>query len=103
MTGWVLSVTVKEVEQVVKFPAASVTVIVTVVAPVVTGVPAVGDCVMISSFVAVQLSVAVTFPVKSGRVAWHEAFAKADCAGAQVTMTGWVLSVTVKEVEHVCS
>ena len=68
----------KEVEQVVKFPVASVTVIVTVVAPVVTGVPAAGDCVMISAFVAVQLSVAVTSEVKSGRVAWHEALAKAD-------------------------
>ncbi len=43
MVGLVLSVTVKFAEQVLKFPAASVTVMVTVVIPVDTIVPAVGD------------------------------------------------------------
>ncbi len=78
MVGLVLSVTVKLAEQVMKFPAASVTVIVTVVTPIDTSVPAAGDCVITSEGVAVQLSVAVTLAVKSGTEAWHEALAKAD-------------------------
>ena len=49
----------------------------------------------------VQLSDAVTFAVKSGTDAWQLAFAKADWAGAQLTMTGAVLSVTVNVVEQV--
>ncbi len=78
MVGAVLSVTVKFAEQVLKFPAASVTVMVTVVTPVDTSVPAVGDCVITSEGVAVQLSVAVTLAVKLGTAAWHEALANAD-------------------------
>ena len=65
----------KEVEQVETFPAASVTVIITGVVPVETRVPAAGDCVITREAAVVQLSEAVTFPVKSGRVAWHEALA----------------------------
>ena len=78
MVGAVLSVTVKVAEHVLKFPAASVTVIVTEVIPVDTIVPAAGDCVMTSEGVAVQLSVAVTFAVKSGTADWQDALAKAD-------------------------
>ena len=58
--GAVLSVTVKLVVQVAELPAASVTVRVMVVTPVLTSVPAAGDCVMINEAAAVQLSVAVT-------------------------------------------
>ncbi len=78
MVGLVLSVTVKLAEQVLKFPAASVTVIVTVDIPVDTSVPAAGDCVITSEGVAVQLSVAVTLAVKLGTAAWQDALAKAD-------------------------
>ena len=78
MVGLVLSETVKFAVHVLKFPAASVTVIVTVVTPVDTSVPAAGDCVITSEGVAVQLSVAVTLAVKSGTAAWQEALANAD-------------------------
>ena len=78
MVGAILSVTVNVAEHVLKFPAASVTVMVTVVTPVDTSAPAAGDCVMTSEGVAVQLSVAVTLAVKFGTAAWHEALAKAD-------------------------
>ena len=76
--GEILSVTEKLAEHVLKFPAASVTVMVTVVTPVDTSVPAAGDCVITSEVVAVQLSVAVTLAVKSGTADWHEVLAKAD-------------------------
>jgi len=49
----------------------------------------------------VQLSVALMLAVKSGTVAWQSAPAKADCAAAQLTIAGAVLSVTVKLVLHV--
>ena len=52
--------------------------IVTLVIPVETNVPAAGDCVIVRLASEVQLSVAVTLAVKSGTEAWQEAFAKAD-------------------------
>lgn len=64
MLGAVVSTPVKLVVQVVVLPAASATVIVTVVAPRPTIEPATGDCV---TEVTAQLSVAVTPPVKSGK------------------------------------
>jgi hypothetical protein len=51
---------------IVEFKAASFTVIVTVVVPKPTNVPAAGDCVLVNEPEAVQLSVAVTPAVKSG-------------------------------------
>ena len=78
MTGAVLSVTVNVVEQVAALLAASFTVIVTVVTPVETSVPAVGDWVMVRFAAVVQLSVAVTLAVKSGTADWQLAFARAD-------------------------
>ena len=75
ITGGVLSVTVNVVEQVEVFKAASLTVIVTVVTPVPTIVPAVGDCVITNELGAVQLSEAVTPPIKSGTTAWQFEFA----------------------------
>ena len=101
MTGAVLSVTVNVVEQVAALFAASFTVMIMLVTPVETSVPAVGDWVIVRLAAEVQLSVAVTFAVKSGTAAWQDALAKADWAGAQVTMIGAVLSVTVKVVEQV--
>ncbi len=77
MVGAVLSVTVKVLVQVVGLPAASFTVMVTVVAPVDTSVPDAGDCVMTRLAAVVQLSVAVTLPVKSGTAAWQLPFALA--------------------------
>ena len=73
MVGAVASLTVKVLEQVLKLPAASVTVIVTVVTPVPTTVPSAGDCVITSDPDGVQLSVAVTAEVKLGTGAWHTA------------------------------
>ena len=78
ITGAMLSVTVKVVLQVTKFPEASVTVIRTGVTPVETRVPANGDWVMTKDEAGVQLSVAVTLGVKSGTAAWQLALAKAD-------------------------
>ena len=78
LCGAVLSVTVKLVVQVAALPAASVTVIVMVVTPVLTSVTAAGDWVMINEPAAVQLSVAVTPAVKSGTEAWQDALAEAD-------------------------
>ena len=69
--GAVASLTVKVLVQVLELPAASVTVIVTVVTPVPTSVPAVGDWVIISEAAAVQLSVAVTPVTKLGTAAWQ--------------------------------
>jgi len=77
ITGLVLSVTVKLAEHVAKLPPASVTVIVTMVTPVETRVPAIGDWVMVSAGAAVQLSDATTPEVKSGIAAWQFASAEA--------------------------
>ena len=64
--------------QVTELLAASFTVMVTVVTPVETRVPAEGDWVMVRAEAAVQLSVAVTLAVKLGSIAWQFAFAFAD-------------------------
>ena len=90
ITGNVLSVTVNVVVQFVAFPAASVAVKVTVVTPVVTVVPATGDCVFVIVPVPVQLSVAVNALVKSGTVAEQLAFAKAVLGAVQFVITGAV-------------
>src|ERR1051326_5701500 len=63
-----------------------------------SSVPAAGDCVTVTP---PQLSLATTLPVKSGTAAWHELLAGADCGGAQVVITGGVVSLTVKVVVHV--
>ena len=73
-----MSVTVNVVEQVVELFAASFTVMVTLVTPVETSVPAAGDWVMVRLAGEVQLSVAVTLAVKSGTADWQLALAKAD-------------------------
>ena len=49
-----------------------------VVTPVETSVPADGDWVITSEAAAVQLSVAVTWELKSGTAAWQLALANAD-------------------------
>ena len=78
MTGGVFSITVKLVVQFAELLAASVTVMIIVVTPVETRVPAIGDCVIVKADDAVQLSVAVTLAVKSGTIAWQLALAFAD-------------------------
>ena len=95
MVGGVVSLTVNVVVQVVALLQASLTVIVTVVAPKPTNVPAVGLCVFVREPLAVQLSVAVTPPVKSGTAAWQAPFALAVCEGAQAVIIGAVVSCTV--------
>ncbi len=87
-----MSLTVKFFVQVAKFPAPSVTVIVTVCVPRPTSVPAVGDCVITSDPVAVQLSEATTEPVRSGTEAWHEPSAEAEAPEPQSEITGCVTS-----------
>ena len=64
--------------QVAELLAASFTVMVTVVTPVETRVPAGGDWVIVSIEAAVQLSVAFTLAVNFGSDAWQFAFAFAD-------------------------
>jgi hypothetical protein len=64
--GGVVSLTVKVVVQVAALFDASFTVMVMVVVPALTSVPAVGLCVIVSEFAGVQLSEAVTPPVTSG-------------------------------------
>src|SRR5438270_275734 len=86
-----LLTTVKLVPHVAVFPLPSVTVIVTGCGPSPTSAPATGDCVMMN----VQLSLAMTWDVKSGTAAWHELLAEADWAGAQLVMVGGVVSFTV--------
>src|SRR5437762_2280953 len=66
MLGGVVSFTVNVVVHVEVFPAASCAVIVTVVGPRPTSVPAVGLCVKVIEPGAVQLSVAAAEPVRSG-------------------------------------
>jgi hypothetical protein len=99
ITGGVLSETVNVVEQVLLLFAASVAVIVTVVTPKPTETPASGDWVIVT--VPLQLSVATVPEVKLGTRAEQVAPAEAVCAGAQVVITGGVLSETVNVVEQV--
>ena len=96
-TGAVVSLTVKVVEHVVVLPAASATVMVTVVAPSGAAKPAAGDWV---TEVTPQLSVAETPDVKSGSEAVQLAPAEPVCAVAQEVMLGAVVSLTVRVAVH---
>jgi len=91
--GAVLSNAVNVVVHVTALFDVSFTVIVTVVLPNGTSVPTTGDCVIIKPVVPVQLSEATTAVVKSGTVAIQLVFVKPDCDGAQVVITGAVLSL----------
>jgi hypothetical protein len=75
MTGAVASLTVNVAVQLVVLPAASATVIVTVVAPIAAVEPAAGTCV---TDVTPQLSFVTTPAVKSGTSASQFAPAEAD-------------------------
>ena len=93
--GAVISDTVNVLVQVLLFKAASFTVIVTVVTPVPTSVPAVGDCVIVNEPDAVQLSVAVTAPVKSGTADWQLALVIPVRLAPHDVIFGAVASVVV--------
>ena len=69
ITGGVVSFTVNVVVQVALLLAASFTVIVIVVTPLVTSVPAAGFCVTVKEAASVQLSVATTPPITLGTAA----------------------------------
>jgi hypothetical protein len=94
MAGAVVSTTVIVALQVELLPAASVTVIVTVVTPRLATLPASGDCVIVKD--GLQLSLASTPPVKSGSGAAQPAPASTVCAAAQAVIAGAVVSLTVK-------
>jgi hypothetical protein len=66
IVGGVTSTTVTTATHVLEFPAASVAVSVTLLAPSANVAPAAGDCVFVT---ALQLSVAVIAPVRFGRTA----------------------------------
>ena len=99
--GAVASLTVKVLVQLLELPAASVTVIVTVVTPVPTSVPADGNCVIASEAAPVQLSVAVTPVTKLGTAAWQLAPALAVRLDPQDDIVGAVTSLTVKVLVQV--
>src|SRR5437016_4078129 len=100
MVGGVLSKTVKPVEQVLVFPAASQTLTVIVWVPRPTVVAAVGFCDLPSEPVAVQLSDATTPLSTFGIVASQLASAELAVAAGQLTV-GAVVSTTVKLVVQV--
>jgi hypothetical protein len=75
IAGAVVSLTVKLVEQVLVFRAASATKMVTEVVPGPTSVPAAGLWDLTSAPAAVQLSTAFTPARKLGTAAWQLAFA----------------------------
>ncbi len=87
--GAVVSTPVKVVVQLAVLPAASATVITTLVAPRPTIVPAAGDCVVETT---AQLSVDVVVAVKSGNAIWQAPPTAAVCAGAQAVMVGAAMS-----------
>ena len=64
-------VTIRLVEHELVFPQASFAVMLMLVVPGPTSVPAAGDCEIEIMFAAVQLSLAVTLVVKSGTSAWQ--------------------------------
>jgi hypothetical protein len=99
--GGVVSLTVKLVVQVALLFAASFTVIVIVVTPVVTSVPAAGLWVTVNEPDGVQLSLAATPAVTSGTGAWQAEFADAPVGAGQVEITGGVVSATVTVAVHV--
>src|SRR5437899_2253547 len=92
MGGTVVSRTMNEAVQVLKLPATSVAVMVTVLVPRPTRVPMVGLCVMV---VALQLSVATTAFVKFGTAAWQLALADAEILVAHWVIVGAVVSRTM--------
>ena len=93
MLGAVASTTVRVAVQLAVLPAASATVMVTVLAPRLAVEPAVGDCV--TTKLVLQLSAATTPVVKSGTSAVQLASAFTDWSAAQVVMLGAVASTTV--------
>jgi hypothetical protein len=99
MPGAVVSTTVKVAVHVVVLPAASATVIVTVLAPRLALAPATGDCV--TTRLELQLSAATTPTVKSGTSAVQAASAEAVWSAAQLVMPGAVVSTTSNVLEHV--
>ena len=99
ITGAVVSTTLKVFEQLVELPAASVTVIVTVLAPRGALVPATGDCVIVR--LPEQLSTATTAAVKSGTLAAQPEPASADWVGPHDVIDGAVVSFTVRVAVHV--
>ena len=68
------------------------------VVPKPTTLPASGLWVMVNALLAVQLSLAVTLPVKSGTLPWQLPLALLVCGGAQLLIVGAVVSLTVKLV-----
>jgi hypothetical protein len=92
-TGAVVSLTVKVVVHCVVLPAASATVIVTVLVPSGAANPATGDWV---TEVTPQLSVADTPEVKSGTLAVQVAPAEAVWGAAHELIVGAVVSFTVR-------
>src|ERR1044071_8137297 len=92
MTGLVVSITVKVVEQESLLPAASVAVTVIVCAPRPTSVPAAGVCVTVIALTGLQVSLTVTAPATSGTAAWQVPSALAAGMTEQV-MTGLVVSI----------
>src|SRR5206468_2196599 len=98
MVGAVVSRTMNEAAQVLKLPAASVAVIVTVLVPRPTRVPMAGLCVTVAGL---QLSDATTALVKLGTAAWQPALAEPVMFVAQVVMVGAVVSRTMNEAAQV--
>src|SRR5436305_11597631 len=65
-----------------------------------TGIPATGDCLVETSSVPLQLSLAVTPPNTFGTIAWQPASALALVGAGQLTV-GTVVSITVNVVVQV--
>src|SRR5947199_229869 len=95
--GALLSLTVKVVVQLALFPAASVAVTVIVCVPRPTSVPAAGDWLKVIALGALQASLTLTPPIRSGTAAWQSPSAVAPGTAEQITV-GAVESVTVKVV-----
>ena len=99
MAGAVVSTTVIVALHVELLPAASVTVIVTVVTPRLATLPASGDCVIVKD--GLQLSLASTPPVRSGITEAQLAAASSVWFAAHVAMAGAVVSFTVNTAVQV--
>src|SRR5437867_1020966 len=98
IVGAVLSRTMNKAAQVLKLPAASVAVSVTVLVPRPTSVPMAGLCVTV---VALQSSAATTALVKLGTAAWQLALAEPVMLVAQVVMVGAVVSRPIIQAAQV--
>src|SRR5262245_54109077 len=92
MVGGVSSITVRMAMHVTVLLAASLTMIVTLVAPRPTSVPAAGDWVMVTTLHA---SVATISVVRFGMATWQFALAERERLVAQVRIMGGMLSWTV--------